>query len=1035
MPVKLPAATPRFGSRTGRPGVLALLFGLLGVLAAVLLPFAPIHADSTEVTWPEQGRDPESTTAFFVPHAPAQLDATVPCEVVRAAQERPEATTVVSSHLPGTPNEGFTISTADEDLVVLVGGREVHREPIPAGDCTTTLSASADGSSLRIGDRSIDLPDDRVREIVAFATDLEPDEAAGMQVRAETSTWFESTPTAAKVVLIGAQLVLAATALSLLALAGRARRVSAGQRAAAPPGRWWRSGVDAGVLAVLASWTVLGPRTPDDGFTEGIVRNALSSGAFTNYYRWENAAESPFTLVLHLVQPLVALEANPLVLRIPSAVAGALVWLLLSRAVLPVLLPRHAHLPSVRVLTALCLLAWWLPFNLGVRPEPFVALGTTAVLSCVLRGTDRTDGSGLGLLGLGALAAGLTVAVNPVGVVALAPVVVLAPSIWRTLCGPGERSWLVPAAVLALLAAAAAVGLVAMFADQSWFGVSRATELHRFYGPDVSWFEEIQRYERLLGFGEQGGLARRLPVLLTVVATGCAVLLLVRGARHLPGMRAGYIPIAAVMIAFALLWLTPSKWTHYFGSLAGLGAAALVTALVLLVVGAREWSDHRVALVIGGCGGGAAVIAAALVFSGKNSWFLFSHYGVPRDDQPFTPLNSPLLWLGVAVLAVAVGWWWHRNPGRALAQLPAAVTAVAVLTGVLVVLVSFVVAPLRQADSYSIGGQHVDHLSGGGCGILDDVLLTHDVAGGVLEPQRGEDRLTDFTAQGGYPDASTPPAEPGNGTARHLWGSAGGGALATGEMTSAWFGMPDVQRDQELVVDAAGRTGDGNRLALQFGRRDAGGEVEQVGERVLDDTARSRAERDTYPSERVVEDVPQNDPEWRPLRVEADEVPQQADLVRVRAVDDTADSGGWLAVTGPRLRQTEPLAPAVTGEGSTYVDWSMVWVAPCVRDSPRVAGGLAEAPTALLNPPEDLGFDGRAAYVREIGGSFAGVDEIGQRQEVPTRLRGSENRPDYADWGRFEQVSYPVQRDAYDTRAEQRWQWGWQGAPAVLSER
>nr|WP_228046190.1 arabinosyltransferase domain-containing protein [Saccharopolyspora sp. HNM0983] len=1003
-------------------------------MTALAIPFAPVQADTTEVTWPQQGREPASTTAFFTPYAPAQLDVRVPCAVVQAAADRAEPTTVVSSHLSGTANEGFTVSTGERDLVVQVGGREVHREPVPAGDCTTRLSTSPSGGALQVGADRTDLGQDHVREIVAFATDLAPEDAAGVQVRAETSTWFESSPTTGKLVLIGGQLVLAAAALGLLVLAGRARRAAADERVRAPGrcGRRVRAGVDAAVLAVLGGWAVLGPRTPDDGFTEGIVRNALNSGAFTNYYRWENAAESPFTLVLHLVQPLVALEANPLVLRIPSTVAAAAVWLLLTRAVLPVLLPRHAHLLVVRALTALALLAWWLPFNLGVRPEPFVALGSTAVLACVLRATGRPDGSGLGLLGLGALAAGLTVAVNPVGIVALAPVVLLAPRIWRTVRGTGETSWLVPAAVLALLGAVAAVGVVAMFADQSWFGATRATELHRFYGPDVSWFEEIQRYERLLGFTEQGGLARRLPVLLTIVAGGCAALLLARGARGLPGMPNSYVPIGAVAVGFALLWLTPSKWTHYFGSLAGFGAAGLVTALVLIAVAAREWSAQRAARLIGACGAGAVIVAAALVFSGRNSWFLFSHYGVPRDEHPFTPLNSPLLWLAVAAVALAAGWWRRRNPGAALVQLPAVLTVVAVLTGVLVVLISFAVAPIRQSGGYSVGGQHIDHLSGGGCGILDDVLLTREVPGGVLAPERGTDDMTGFTAQGGYPDGSPPPAEPGSGPASHLWGSAGGGALSTGELTSAWFGLPRVADGQELVVNAAGRTGDGNRLVLQFGKRAAGGTVEQLGDRVLDDTARSRAERTTYPSERVVEDVPQDDPEWRPLRVPAEDIPSGADTVRVRAVDGTADPGGWLAVTGPRLRQTEPLLPAVTAGESTYVDWSMVWAAPCVRNGPRVAGGLAEAPTALVNPPADLGFDGRAAYLREVGGSFAGVDELGQSQEVPTRLRGSEQRPEYADWGRFVQVSYPVDRDAYDTRTGQRWQWGWQGPPAVL---
>ena len=134
------------------------------------------------------------------------------------------------------------------------------------------------------------------------------------------------------------------------------------------------------MLAILAVWAVLGPLSPDDSFTEGIVRNALSTGDFTNYYRWENSSEAPFTLVLHLLQPLVALHSSPLVLRLPSTVAGLLTWLLLSRGVLPLVLPERARSWRVRALLAAALLVWWLPFNLGVRPEPFIALGTTCLL-------------------------------------------------------------------------------------------------------------------------------------------------------------------------------------------------------------------------------------------------------------------------------------------------------------------------------------------------------------------------------------------------------------------------------------------------------------------------------------------------------------------------------------------------------------------------------------------------------------------------------------------------------------------------------
>lgn len=1034
------AETPNVDAHPRRRGLAlsTLVVGVLGVLVALVLPLAPVWADSTTVTWPEQGRAPESTTAFFVPYAPAGVHVQVPCEVVRAGQERDAATTLVSSNLPGRPTKGFTVSTADGEVLVLLGGRQVYRAPIAAGDCSVVLESSARGSMLRVGAESIPLPNDHVREIFAFATDLPPDQARGLEVRARTSTWFESSPTAAKNALIAAQLALAASALALLVVGGRRRRDPRPVDDDRPPrrGRSLRACVDGVIVAALGYWTVFGPRTPDDSFTEGIVRNALDSGAFTNYYRWENSAEAPFTLVLHLVEPLVAMQANPLVLRLPSFVAALATWVLLSRGVLPVVLSHLGRHPGVRGLTAVCLLVWWLPFNLGVRPEPFVALGTTAVLTCVLRGTDRRDGSGLALLGLGGLAAGLTFAVNPVGITAAAPVVVLAPRIWRTLRGPIERtgSRLVPFGWLALVGCLGAVGLVAMFADQSWFGVSRATELHRFYGPNVAWFQEIRRYEYLLGFDEQGGLGRRLPVLLTIAVGGCAALLLARGAHHLSGMRFSYVPLATVALALGLLWVAPSKWTHYFGALAGFGAAGLVVGIVLVTAGAREWSHQRAVSLIGATGTAATVLAASLAFSGKNTWFLFSHYGVPHDDGPFRPLNTPLPWLVLVLVLLALPRLLRRTSSRRmLAHMPGIVGSAAVVVGVVVMLVSFAVAPVRQADSYSVGGQNLAHLTGGSCGIVDDVVITRDLPTGVLTPASGTEALTGFTAQGGYPSNSAPPEPPGTGSSTYLWGSFGDGALSTGSLDSQWFALPELRGNQELAVSVAGRTGDGNRVALEFARS-TDGAPQPLGQHVLDDTYKDSDERPTYPSDRVVEDKPQDNPQWRTLHVGSSQVPAGADLVRVRAVDATTDAGGWIAVTGPRVRQIEPLRQFFTDRGPTYVDWSMVWAAPCVRNSPKVADGLVEAPTTLLNPPEKLGFDGRAAYVRAIGGSFAGVDEVGNRKVVPTRLLGSQDRPEYADWGQLVQVSYPVRRDAYDTRTTSERRWGWKGDRALLGD-
>ncbi|MCX2728800.1 arabinosyltransferase C-terminal domain-containing protein [Saccharopolyspora sp. NFXS83] len=255
----------------------------------------------------------------------------------------------------------------------------------------------------------------------------------------------------------------------------------------------------------------------------------------------------------------------------------------------------------------------------------------------------------------------------------------------------------------------------------------------------------------------------------------------------------------------------------------------------------------------------------------------------------------------------------------------------AVVLGVAVLLVSFVVAPFRQFGGYSVGAQNIGHLTGGDCGIAD--------------------RSRGFVERGGYPEFQTPPAPPGTGSATYLWGSLDSGGASTGELTSRWFALPPPSPDQEVALSVAGRTGDGNRLVLEFGR-----DSRPIGRRVLDDSWKDDDERRTYPSDRVVEDAPQDRPDWREAQVGAADVPAGANTARIFATDATTDGGGWLATTGPRLRDVVPLRASLGG--SVYVDWAMVWDFP-----PRVAGGPAQAPTTLLTPPGYLGFAGPAPFV------------------------------------------------------------------------
>ncbi|MCI2418679.1 arabinosyltransferase domain-containing protein [Saccharopolyspora sp. K220] len=995
---------------TGKPKrplstVVSFIVGTLALLAAIAVPLAPVITQQVAVTWPRAGQLPESTLAFFVPYEPTEVHVHVPCQVVRAGQQRDTPTTLVASRLPGQPTEGFAVTTANDHVIALVAGVEVLRAPIPTA-CDVAIDADATGSRARIGDRVVELPGERIRDIVAFATDLGPQQAAGLQVRVITANWFENSPTETKKLLIAAQILLVVLAFALLIAQDRSRR-RAPVRTARRRGSVLRYLIDLAVLVVLGGWWVLGPTTPDDSFAAMTVRNSLQTGDVSNYYRWENASEAPFTLVQQLLAPVAEWNANPLAMRIPSVLAAVLTWFVLSRGILGAVLPEHGRRGAIRLLAAVSFLAWWLPFGLGIRPEPFVAVGLATVLACVLQALRRGQVS---WLGLAALAGGLSVAMNPMGIAAIAPFVALLPQVWR----------LLRVSTAALLVGIAATGVVAMFADQSLFGVRKATELHTFYGPDVPWFQEIVRYEYLLGFDLQGDVARRAPVLLTLVVVVYTGLLLLRGAGRLPGLRLGYVPPLCLLISFGLMTVTPSKWTHYFGALVGVGAATLTAGVVLIAIGARQLARDRVVLVAGVLCTALAVFAAALTFAGKNNWFLHSQYGVPWGEQPVRPLNGPEWWLlavGVLLAAsVLPGRAREGRPRRMLIGMPAVISAGAVGVTVAILLYSFIAAPIRQAGGYSIGAQNLAAVEGGSCGIADHVVVTPDVPGGT-PTSRGPAEAVGFTAGTGYAPGFDPPEG-----VRELWGSLQSGQISTGTLTTGWYALPLLAANQELAVAVAGRSGDGNLITLEFASATG-----IVGEHVLDDTWLDSDERPEYPTERIVEDRPQDHPAWRDLHVSAHDVPSGAERVRIRAVDDTTDPAGWVAVAGPRVRDVVPLAEYLRGKAPVLVDWSMTWNVPCVRDMPRVAGGLVEPPAYLLNPSAELGFGGTAAYQRGIGGTFAGVSEVGTREEIPTRLLGVEKTPDYADWGHLIVVDYPLPGNDFDVQSVPFPRWGWRG--------
>ncbi|MCW2683595.1 MAG: embC [Blastococcus sp.] len=996
----------------------ALLVGLLGAGLAVALPFAPVVGDRTTVTWPSQGEQPTSTTALFVPYSPAEVHADVPCTAVRTALATGERTTLLatSNVRDAGPVSGLVIDTDGGQLRVLVNGRVVQSAPPGESDCGVRVDSDDTATTITVGngDPTV-LAGEPVPEVFAFTTDLAPGDAQGTTVTARTRTWFESTPSALKLAMIGGQIALAL--LSLLLLSRWVVRPSRGERVRRRlrlRGRAFALACDAVVVAALSVWAVIAPQTADDGYALMTIRNGQASGDIGNYYHWFNASEAPFTMVQHIVQPLAAVSLAPLWLRLPSYAVGVLTWFVISRGLLPVVLPAAVRGRLASVLAAVFFLAWWLPFNMGLRPEPFVALGAVTVLALLLRGTAPTARRPLLLIGAAALVAGLSFSVTPSGVVVLAPVLVLLPRIWRTVRA-ADAGWWTTAGIAAVLGCLASSGLVVMFADQSWHGVAKATELHTVIGPNLAWYQELERYYFLLGSGIQGTATKRLAVLLTIGMLLVVVPLLVRRLPALRGFPAPHLLAASAALPFAILFITPSKWSHHFGSLAGIGAAFLTVACLLLLQIVRERTRDRVAVCVALAGTGVLALVAGLSFSGTNGWLLYSNYGLPYAHGPVTPfgvpLGNPVTWLAAAGVVTAVGHWLRsrRGAGRdasLLVALPAVVGIAAAAVSIAVLLVGFTLAPLRQAQagSYSPTATALGPLSGADCGVTESVEVLLDDPDGPLAPVEDGDEVSDgFVSGAGYL-ATLPP--PPAGSVGSSWGSLGdAGELGTGTLVGRWFALPELAEDQDLAVTAAGRTDGANSVELEFGRS---GDDGSAGITPL--------------SRRPIGDAAPDVPAWRPLSVAAADVPAGADRVRVLATDSSTDVGGWLAVTGPRVRTAQDLRSYLAGRGPVLPDWPLAWYVPCAGAFPVVSDGLAQTPGVVIGAPGAYAGLAAIAYEPGQGGSFAGVS-LAEAREVPSRLAGAPAE----DWGRVVQLHYPLGRDLYDRSTDQTTLWGWEG--------
>ncbi|WP_280460193.1 arabinosyltransferase domain-containing protein [Nocardia carnea] len=792
-----PQRSPR---ALNRIRLLALVSGLLGFVLAILAPVLPVRQDETVLEWPQAGAT--DVEAPLVSYQPLRLDLTVPCPVAAAAEGTvvttvPDESGKSSARGLRVSMSGDTFSVVLRDVPLLsadraeLAGCESLSVVTTAASTTAELTGAvrADGTPLRTQvDRDIR------PQMVGVFTDLPAEQlGAGIRLHADIDSRFTSSPTPLKLAAIIGAVVF--TLLALLAL--HLLDISDGRRARRfLPSHWWRFRLaDGAVLGVLVGWHVIGANTSDDGYILNMARVSEKSGYLANYYRWFGVPEAPFGWSYEVLAWMSRISESSPWMRLPTLLAGIVCWLVISREVLPRLGARVRGNQVALWTAGLVFLAFWLPYDNGLRPEPLIAAGALLTWCSIERAiaTARLLPAAVAIL-----IAAFSLAAGPTGLICIAALIAGSRPVLqiiikrargdRTGSSPEARSRSVWGAVgryASLLAPGLAAGtlvLVVIFADQTLTTVLEATRVRTAVGPNVAWFDERTRWDSLLMLSPDGSLARRFGVLLMLLCLLVCVLQVLRKGR-IPGTARGpSVRVLGIVFASLLLMMfTPTKWTHHFGVYAGL--AGSLAALAAVAVGTNGIRAPRNRALFAA----ALLFLLAITFTGSNGWWYVSSYGVPWWDK--APLIAgkgfSTLFLGLSVLALLVALWLHYRapyrsgpPSRSSRYASAPLTVAAALM-VLFEIASLTKAAVAQYPAYSIAKSNFRALAGDPCGLADEVLVETDTADSLLQPYEGdpanglvsgdpEAETTGFTPDGVADDLTADAEETVSGSANSL---------------------------------------------------------------------------------------------------------------------------------------------------------------------------------------------------------------------------------------------------------------------------
>ena len=1009
----------------------ATIAGLIGFVLSVATPLLPVVQTTATLNWPQNGQL-NDVTAPLITQVPVSMTVTVPCDVIRSMP--PSGGTVLSTAPKGGKEAALAalfvnvtpqrVDITDRNVVVA----SVQRARVVSPECQRIEITSTDDGTFAtfvgLGDpttgkeQRTGFADPNLRpQIVGVFSDLVGPAPPGLSASVTIDTRFSTKPTALKLAaMLGA---IAATIIALIAL-WRLDRLDGRRMHSLIPQRWRTfTAADVVVVGTFLLWHVAGANSSDDGYILGMARVADHAGYMSNYFRWFGSPEDPFGWYYNLLALMTHVSDASIWMRLPDLISALVCWLLLSREVLPRLGPAVASSRAALWAAGLVLLAAWMPFNNGLRPEGQIAVG--ALITYVL--IERAIISGrMTPAALAVISAAFTLGIQPTGLIAVAALLAGGRPLLRILVRRHRivGTW----ALIAPLLAAGTVVLTVTFADQTLATVLEATRIRTDIGPSQAWYTENLRYYYLFLPTVDGSLSRRFGFFITALSLFASMFILLRRKR-IPGVARGpaWRLMGIIFGTMFFLMFTPTKWVHHFGLFAAVGAAMAALATVLVGPKVLRWSRNRMTVVT------AVLFLLALCFSSTNGWWYVSSFGVPFNNAMPKVGGITISTIFFAMFAVAAIYtvWLHfaprdRGEGRVARALTAAPIPIAAGFMVVVFVASMLVGVVRQYPTYSNAWANLRTFSGG-CGLADDILVEPDTNDGFMTAVPGNygplgplggDKPVGFTPNG-VPDhivaeairvrlpmpgtdydwdapakltakginGSTVPLPYGLDPARvPVVGTYADSAQQQSKLASAWYQLPPPDDAHPLVVITAAGTIAGN--SVLNGHTD--------GQTVELEYARPGPDGAPVPAGRLVPDDIAVAPSWRNLRFDRSLIPADATAVRVVAEDRSLTPGDWIAVTPPRVPELRSLQEYVGSSQPVLMDWAVGLAFPCQQPMLH-ANGVTEVPKFRITPDYTAKKQDTDSWQDGRNGGLLGISDVLLRAHVMATYLSR-------DWGR-----------------------------------